>query len=146
MDSTSVLFICNHNAARSQMAEAWLNRLGEGRFQAESAGFEPTRVNPYVVEVMREAGIDIGQAQSDDVFEFYKDGRRYHYTITVCDQSLAERCPIFPGLVLGGRLHWSFADPESFTGTDDEILEQTRQVRDSIRRQVEAFIASSKPQ
>ncbi len=145
MDSRKhVLFICNHNAARSQMSEAWLNYLGGDWFYAESAGFEPTEVNPYVIEVMKEEGIDLSEAECDDVFEFYKEGRRYHYTITVCDQSLAETCPLFPGLVLGGRMHWSFTDPESFGGTPEEILDKTRLVRDRIRQQIEIFITNHK--
>lgn len=140
MHRRKVLFVCVHNAARSQMAEAYLNEFGGEWFEAESAGFEPSEINPYVVEVMKEDGIDISGNTSDSVFEFYKQGRLYGFLVTVCDESLAERCPLFPGLVRE-RLHWSFPDPSGFEGDRETILEQTRAVRDAIREEVKAFIA-----
>lgn len=133
-----VLFVCVHNSARSQMAEAFLNKYGNGRFQAESAGLEPGMLNPLVVEVMREAGIDISQNQTKSVFDFYKQGRLYSYVITVCDESQAEGCPLFPGNAR--RLHWSFADPSGFSGTHQEKLAQTRKVRDAIEEKIKAWI------
>ncbi len=137
-----VLFICVHNSARSQISEAWLNYLAGDKFIAESAGFEPAEINPHVVTVMKEVGINLENASIDSVFDFFKSGRRYNYTITVCDQSKAEKCPIFPGLVLNGRMHWSFEDPSTFNGSEDEILHRTRIVRDQIRKQIESFIKS----
>ena len=135
-----VLFICVHNSARSQMAEAFLNYLAGDKFVAESAGFEPGTINPNVVKVMKEIGIDLENAETNSVFGFFKEGRRYSYTITVCDQAKAEKCPIFPGLVLDGRIHWGFEDPSSFTGSEEEILYKTRLVRDEIKKQIEHFI------
>ncbi|MCF7911245.1 MAG: arsenate reductase ArsC [Candidatus Cloacimonetes bacterium] len=135
-----ILFVCVHNSARSQMAEAFCNQLGGDQFRAESAGLEPGKLNPQVVKVMQEVGIDISGNECNSVFDFFKQGRSYSYLITVCDQNAAERCPVFPGLVIDGRLHWSFKDPSSFTGDEKEILEKTREVRDEIKQQIMEFM------
>jgi arsenate reductase (thioredoxin) len=133
-----VLFVCIHNSARSQMAEAYLRELGGEQFEAESAGLEPGRLNPLAVEAMKLAGIDIGGAKTQSVFDLFKSGRRYSYVISVCDEASAERCPVFPGV--SKRLNWSFADPSSFTGSDQERLNRTMEVRDQIRARVLEFI------
>jgi arsenate reductase len=139
MTKTRVLFVCNHNSARSQMAEAFLNNLGSEKFEAESAGLEPGKLNPNVVEVMKEEGIDISQNKTKDVFEFYKQAKRFDYVITVCDEASAEACPFFPSQ--RGKTHWSFKDPSKFTGTHEEILTQIRPVRDAIKKQIQDFIS-----
>ncbi|MCX7882356.1 MAG: arsenate reductase ArsC [Brevinematales bacterium] len=138
MAKKRVLFVCIHNSARSQMAEAFLNRLGGDFFEAESAGLEPGKLNPFVVEVMKEIGYDLSQNKTKSVFDLYKAGKMYDYVITVCDPEAAERCPIFPGK--GERLHWGFRDPSSFQGTEEEKKVFTRQVRDEIRKTVEEFV------
>jgi len=92
-----VLFICVHNSARSQMAEAYLRKYGGKRFVAESAGLEPGVINPLVVEVMKEEGIDLSDKGTNSVYDYYREGRGYDYVITVCSKVAAERCPIFPG-------------------------------------------------
>jgi arsenate reductase (thioredoxin) len=135
-----VLFVCIHNSARSQMAEAFCNQLAGNQFIAESAGLEPGKLNPNVVKVMQEVGIDISGNECNSVFDFFKEGRTYSYLITVCDKKAAERCPIFPGLIVNGRINWSFEDPSSFSGDEEEIIEKTREVRDEIRRQVMDFV------
>src|SRR5205085_4369744 len=91
----NVLFICIHNSARSQMAEAWLNQLCGESFAAESAGLEPGTLNPLVVEAMGEVGIDISQKKTRAVFDVFKSGKLFASVITVCDETSAERCPIF---------------------------------------------------
>ena len=138
MEKMNVLFVCVQNSARSQMAEAFLNQLAGDKFYAESAGFEPGNLNPLAVEAMKEVGIDISNNQTKSVFDFFKQGRLYHFVIAVCDAASAERCPIFPGLTK--RLGWSFEDPASFIGTHDEKLSKTRLVRDSIKAEIENFI------
>ena len=138
MDKRKVLFVCVHNSARSQMAEAFLKQLACDKFEVESAGLEPGRLNPIVVEVMKEVGIDISPNKTKSVFDFYKQGKQYDYVITVCDESQSGACPVFPGK--GDRLHWSFADPSKFEGTHEEKLEQTRKVRDAIKRKIEKWI------
>ena len=140
MEMTKVLFVCLHNSARSQMAEAFLNILGGDHFNAESAGLEAGQLNPYVVSVMKEEGIDISGNKTESVFDYFKQGRQYSYVIAVCDVATAERCPIFPGE--SKRLNWSFPNPAEFIGTDEEILESTRKVRDQIKEKVEKFIES----
>lgn len=133
-----VLFICVHNSARSQMAEAFLNNLAGDRYQALSAGLEPGILNPLVVQVMKEIGIDISHNATKSVFDFVKSGELFSYVITVCDEASAERCPVFPGITT--RLHWDILDPASFIGSDEEKLEKIRKVRDDIRSRVEQFI------
>ncbi|WP_265553449.1 arsenate reductase ArsC [Trichlorobacter lovleyi] len=139
MKKDKVLFVCVHNSARSQMAEALLNHLAGERFEARSAGLEPGTLNPLVVEVMQELGIDISANQTKDVFEMFKRGEIYSYVITVCDGANAERCPVFPGIV--SRLHWSFSDPAALQGTSEEVRAAVRNIRDEIRAAVEGFIA-----
>lgn len=134
----NVLFICEHNSARSQMAEAYLNTLAEGKMKAESAGLEPGSLNQYVIEVLKEEGIDISGKSTQNVFDMYKNGKRYDFVIAVCSAAISAKCPIFPGRVI--RLNWPFDDPSSFNGSDEEILSQTRAVRDEIKRKIQAFV------
>ena len=140
MEKTTVLFVCVHNSARSQMAEAFLRQLGGEEFEAESAGFEPGEINPLVIDVMREVGIDISQKSTQSVFDLYTKGYLYSYVITVCDAANAQKCPLFPGFSV--RLSWSFDDPAGFTGSYEEKLTKARLVRDQIERQVEDFIGN----
>jgi len=137
---TKVLFLCVHNSARSQMAEAFIKKLAGDRFVAESAGLEPGRLNPFVVRAMAESGIDISGNPTKSVFDLFRAGKVYQAVITVCSKEAAERCPIFPGL--SERHHWPFADPSTFTGSDEEIMVQVRAVRDEIEAAIKAFIAS----
>jgi arsenate reductase len=131
MAKPKVLFVCVHNSARSQMAEAWLNHFGGEQFEAESAGLSPGTLNPLVVKVMQEVGIDISHKKTQAVFDLFQTGRLFKYVITVCDETSAEKCPIFPGITK--RFHWSFPDPSTLTGTEAEKLAQTREIRDLIK-------------
>lgn len=140
MEKVKVLFVCIHNSARSQMAEAFLNTLGKDKFEAESAGIEPGKLNPIVVEAMKEIEIDISMNRCKDVTEFLNKGKIFDFVITVCDEGNAERCPIFPGNAK--KIHWSFIDPSAFNGTHDEKLIQTRKVRDLIKEKVFNFVSS----
>ena len=133
-----VLFLCIHNSARSQMAEAFLKQIAGDRFEVESAGLEPGKLNPLAVEAMRMVGIDVGRNVLQSVFELFKSGKRFQYVISVCDEASAERCPIFPGVTT--RLNWGFDDPSSFTGSDQERLAKTIQVRDQIREKVRRWV------
>lgn len=134
---SNVLFICIHNSARSQMAEAWLNHTCGNFFAAESAGLEPGTLNPLVVEAMAEAGIDISKNQTRAVFDVFKAGKLFSYVITVCDETSAEKCPVFPGVTK--RLHWSFRDPSTLVGSREQKLREVRQIRDEIRARVQAW-------
>jgi arsenate reductase len=123
----TVLFLCTHNSARSQMAEAYLNRLYGDRYEARSAGIRPTRINPHVVKVMAEEGIDLSGARSKSIEEYLD--RNFDLVVTVCD-SARESCPIFPGEEL---IHHSFRDPSSLKGSEEEVLAHVRGIRDKIK-------------
>ena len=140
MDKKKVLFVCAHNSARSQMAEAFLKQMAGDRFEVESAGLEPGKLNPVVVEVMKEVGIDISQNKTKSVFGFFKQGKAYDYVVTVCDESQAGACPIFPATAVTKRLHWGFDDPSSFQGSWEEKLKQTRKVRDQIKEKIKEWL------
>jgi arsenate reductase (thioredoxin) len=137
MAKSRVLFLCVHNSARSQMAEAFLKKYS-GSFEVMSAGLEAGTLNSYVVEAMKEKGIDISNNKTKSAFDLYKQGLLFSHVITVCDRQAAERCPVFPGVT--ARLHWPFDDPSKFTGSKDEIMAKTRIVRDEIESKVKAFI------
>jgi len=132
-----VLFICVHNSARSQMAEALLNDICDDHFEGHSAGLEPGTLNPLAVETMREIGIDISRKGTQSVFDVFRSGELFAYVITVCDETSAERCPIFPGVTT--RLHLSFPDPAALTGTREERLAGTREIREQIRKRIEMW-------
>ena len=127
-----VLFICTGNSARSQMAEAILQKIGGEKFDVFSAGLEPSTVNPFTIKVLSEIGIDWTTARAKGLTEFL--GKlHFGYVITVCSRA-EERCPIFPGM--GQRLHWPFDDPAAVNGSDDEKLNAFRTVRDEIQKKV----------
>ncbi len=133
-----VLFICTHNSARSQMAEGLLNNLFGDRYQAFSAGTEPSAVNPLAVMVMKEIGIDISHHRSKSIKEF--EGEEFDYVITVCDRA-KEECPYFSG---GKRyVHESFPDPSHYRGSEEEKIEFFRHVRDQIKGWIEDIFGSA---
>ncbi len=133
-----VLFVCIHNSARSQMAEAYLNKLGKEKFFAESAGIESGKLNPIVVKAMALDKIDISLNKTKTVDKMISSGKIFDYLITVCDKTSAERCPYYPGI--GKRIHMGFEDPSALTGTDEEKLEKTVKIRDEIKKAVIKFI------
>ena len=135
MKKQKVLFVCIHNSARSQMAEAWLNHLCGQQFEAESAGLSPGTLNPLAVKVMQEVGIDISHKKTQTVFDLFKTSKIYSHVVTVCDETSAEKCPVFPGVTK--QLHWSFPDPSVLTGTQEEKLAKTREIRDLIKAKIE---------
>ncbi|MEO0083784.1 MAG: arsenate reductase ArsC [candidate division WOR-3 bacterium] len=134
MNKQKVLFICTHNSARSQMAEGLLNHLYGDKYEAYSAGTQPTQVNLYAIKVMQELGIDISRHRSKSLQEFLNQD--FDYVITVCD-SANETCPFFPNGKK--RIHQSFQDPTSFIGisSEEEILNVFRQVRDKIKQWIQ---------
>jgi arsenate reductase (thioredoxin) len=142
MTQFKVLFVCIHNSARSQMAEAFLNKYGESILLADSAGLTPGTLNPNVVSVMKEIGIDISNHGTQSVFDLFKTGARYNAVVTVCDVTSAEQCPIFPGKVK--RIAWSFPDPSALKGGEDEILRYTREVRDEIEIKIVEFVKEAR--
>lgn len=135
-----VLAICIHNSARSQMTEEFIRRAAGDQLEVMSAGIEPGTVNPTVVELLKEDGIDISEKQTRSVFDLHTSGERFDYVIAVCDKEAAERCPIFPAEK--ERLHWPFPDPSKATGTMEEKLAYVRPIRDEIRQKAQAFVQS----
>ena len=135
-----VLFVCIHNSARSQMAEAWLNHFCGEYCEAQSAGLEPGVLNPLVVEVMKEVGIDISHKIPQGVFDLYKNGEFFSYVIAVCDGASAEKCPIFPGAI--EQIHWSFLDPSKAVGTNEEKLGQIRLIREEIKQKIQSWCST----
>src|SRR5579862_5650404 len=115
MEKEKVLFICIHNSARSQMAEAFLKQMAGDKFEAESAGLEAGTLNPIVVEAMQEIGIDISQNKTKEVFDFYKQGRQFQIVVTVCDEASSESCPFFP--TQKEKINWNIPDPSNFAGS-----------------------------
>jgi arsenate reductase (thioredoxin) len=138
MTRARVLFLCTHNSARSQMAEAFLRHLAGDRFEVASAGTEATRVHPLAIRAMQEVGIDISTQRSKTVDSLLGDP--WDYVITVCD-SANERCPLFPGRTT--RLHWSFEDPSQASGGETERLDRFRRVRDQIQERLREWRATN---
>jgi arsenate reductase len=132
-----VLFLCTHNSARSQMAEGLLRAYGGDRFEVFSAGTEATFVRPQAIAAMAELGIDISYQESKTLERFL--GEPFDAVITVCDDA-NESCPVFLGATR--RLHWSFPDPSTVTGTDAEQLAVYRRVRDDIKSRIESELLS----
>ena len=130
-----VLFLCTHNSARSQMAEALLRLIGGPKFEVSSAGTEATRVNPHAIQAMADVGIDISEARSKHLNEFLGDD--FDYVITVCD-SANESCPIFPGDPK--RIHWSFPDPSTVEGSDADRQRAFDRTRDEITLRLRTWV------
>ena len=130
-----VLFLCTENACRSQMAEGLINHDLTGEVQAFSAGVRATRVNPRAIQVMAELGIDISRQRSKSMDEFREE--QFDLAITLCDQA-QKQCPMFPGA--NRLIHMGFSDPAKATGTEAEIMNEFRRVRDEIRQKMVPFL------
>jgi len=139
MNKDRILFLCTGNSARSQMAEAFLRKYADDRFEAHSAGLEPKGMNPLTVQVMKEVGLDVSSQRSKGINE-YLGKVLFQYLITVCDDA-EKNCPtVWPGV--NTRLHWSFEDPAKFEGSDEQKLAKFRQVRDLIEQKIIAWLES----
>ena len=137
MNKKRVLFLCTGNSFRSQMAEGFLRHMAGDKFEVFSAGVKPTQVNPLAIKVMAEVGIDISKHRSKSAMEFI--GQNFDYVITVCDNA-QQTCPVFPGYY--EKLHWSFADPSVFTGSWEDRLAKTREVRNQIEAKIKDWLNS----
>jgi arsenate reductase len=138
MSQTRVLFLCTGNSARSQMAESFLRKYANDRFEAHSAGLEPKGIHPFTVKVMEEASVDMS-GQTSKGFDAYLGKMLFQYLITLCDDA-EKNCPTtWPGI--SNRLHWSFDDPAALIGSEEEKLAKFRQVRDQIEKKIKAWIS-----
>ena len=122
------------------MCEAFLKHYAGDQLDAQSAGLEPGELNPMVVDVMAEIGIDISRNKTKSVFDVWKSGETFRYVVAVCDAESAEKCPIFPGITK--RLHWPFHDPSKVTGSYEQKLQKVRQIRGEISSRIQGWLAS----
>ena len=134
-----VLFVCIHNSARSQMAEAFLKQIGGDDFDVYSAGLEAGTLNPHVVKAMAEIGINIAQNATKTVNDPAIKDMSFDYVITVCQESRAATCPIVP--TNGTRIAWHFQDPSEFSGSEELQMKMTRFVRDRVKEKVAEWYA-----
>lgn len=140
MSKPRVLFVCIHNSARSQMGEAFLRSMAGDRFEVASAGIESGSLNPIVVKAMEELGISMEGHFAKKAQDFIDRGEHFDYVITVCDETNAERCPMFPGK--HERIHWSFPDPSQLSGSEEDKLKEIRVIRDLIQQKLKDWLAA----
>lgn len=138
MDKKKILVLCTGNSCRSQIAEGYLRHFADNKADVYSAGVETHGVNPKAIATMKEDGIDISNHTSNNIDEYYD--LDFDFVITVCDNA-KERCPFFP--TKAKKFHQNFPDPAKATGTDEEIKEQFRQVRQQIKDYCRQFIADN---
>jgi arsenate reductase (thioredoxin) len=136
MANKKVLFLCTANSCRSQMAEGIANNFLGDRLSAVSAGTEESFVNPLAIKVLQEIGVDISGFRSKNMDEF--SGQSFDYVITLCGDA-NEKCPLFFGGVQ--RTHLGFSDPAKVTGSEEEVINEFRRVRDEIRQRLMDFFA-----
>ena len=130
-----VLFLCTHNSARSQMAEALLRQLGSGLVEVFSAGSEPASIHPLAIKVMSRSGIDLSQHKSKHLNEFI--GQNFDYVVTVCDR-VRESCPVFPGDP--EQIHWSIPDPAAIEGKLETRERGFLNVSNELRTRIEFLV------
>jgi arsenate reductase len=130
-----VLALCTGNSCRSQIAEGYLKHFAGNKAEIFSAGVETHGVNPRAIATMKEDGIDISHHTSNNIEEYRNVD--FNFVITVCDNA-KERCPIFPNNAR--KFHYNFPDPAKATGTEEEILEEFRKVRQMIKEYCEEFV------
>ena len=130
-----VLVLCTGNSCRSQIAEGYLRHFAADKASVYSAGIETHGVNPKAVETMKEDGIDISHQTSNHVDEY--DDIPFDFVITVCDNA-QEKCPVFPSSAK--RFHHTFPDPAKSRGTQEEIKQEFRSVRDMIKSYCREFV------
>lgn len=138
----NVLFLCTHNSARSILAEATLNHIGKGRFQAFSAGSSPRenqQPNPLALKVLANAGISTEGLRSKSWDEFGEaDAPRMDLVITVCDNAAGEVCPFWPGAP--ATAHWRYPDPSTIPGGKDAILWAFQETLQAMRERLETLV------
>jgi arsenate reductase len=139
-NAVRILFVCVHNAARSQMAEAYTRKLGGAQVVVASAGLEPGALNPMVIAILKEKGISLTGCRSKSVHDLISQGQSFDYVITVCAESEGARCPVFPGKAK--RIHWEFEDPADLKGSEAQKLKRCRQISDRIAVRVKKFLSS----
>ena len=130
-----ILVLCTGNSCRSQIAHGYLEHYAKDMAEVYSAGIETHGVNPKAIAVMKEDGIDISSHTSNNINEYRNVD--FDYVITVCDNA-KEQCPVFPSTAK--QFHQNFTDPAKVTGTEEEIMQQFRSVRDEIKKFSKEFV------
>ena len=130
-----ILFLCTGNSCRSQMAEGFAKKMLPKNMEIFSAGLEPKGLHPMAVKVMKEVGIDISQQESKNILEIPID--KIDLVVTLCGDA-AERCPVFPGKV--ERIHWALEDPAKAQGSEEEITQVFRKVRNKIKSYIVSYL------
>lgn len=136
MKKSNVIFLCTHNQARSQMAEAFLRKYGGERFNSFSAGFEKKDIHPFTKKVMKEKGFELKNQYSKELKEFIGE-KKFEFIITVCSKA-EELCPTLPGV--NERIFWDIEDPVAFEGEEEEKLDKFREVRDKIEEKIKELV------
>jgi arsenate reductase (thioredoxin) len=137
----NVLFLCTGNSARSILAEAILNRVGQGRFKAYSAGSQPKgEVHPYTLQLLKGMNYDVSFARSKNWDEFAApDAPELDFVFTVCDNAAAEACPVWPGQPM--TAHWGVPDPAAVEGTDAQKAKAFMDTAITLKRRIELMLA-----
>ena len=133
-----ILVLCTGNSCRSQIAEGYLRKFAGNKAEVFSAGIETHGVNPRAIEIMKEDDIDLSHHTSNNINEYREVA--FDFVITVCDNA-KERCPFFPSKAK--KFHYNFPDPAKATGTEEQIMQQFREVRDMIKKYSQDFIADN---
>ena len=133
-----ILILCTGNSCRSQIAEGYIKKFAGDKAEVYSAGIETHGVNPRAIQIMKEDGIDISRHTSNSINEYRNID--FDYVITVCDNA-KERCPFFPSNAK--KLHHNFPDPAKATGSEEQIMQQFRQVRDMIKKYCQDFVSEN---
>lgn len=141
MEKTRIMFVCIHNSARSQMCEAFVRHYAPDRFDVHSSGIESGTFNPLVVRAMEEIGVSMEGQYAKPARHYIDRHKPFDYVVTVCDESNAERCPLFPGK--SERMHWGFPDPSALQGTDEQKLAGIRPIRDAIHKRVSEWLSQN---
>ncbi len=134
----NILVLCTGNSCRSQIAEGYLRHFAGEKAEIYSAGIETHGVNPRAISIMKEDGIDISKHTSNNIDEYLDID--FDFVITVCDNA-KEHCPVFP--TKAKKFHYNFPDPAKSKGTEEEVLEEFRQVRQMIKDYSQQFVSDN---
>lgn len=147
MGKKKILFVCTHQGARSRIAEELINRIAPGKIEAHSSCFEPEKIGPLPVKVMREVDIDLPTISPESVFDIYKEGAVFDYVISLCHEATTEQCPVFKTNIdtlyakKAERISWSIPNFKSIGGTEEERKTRARDIRDKISSEIISFLA-----
>ena len=147
MENKRILFVCTYHGARSLIAEAFAKLIAPGKVEVHSACFDPGKIGPLPIEVMRETGIDLPAESPKSVFKRYKEGESFNFVISLCHEATTEECPLFKKSVdtlyqeEAERISWSIPGFESLSGTEEEKMARAREIRDALKAELVAFLA-----